>query len=149
MHNSNISVYDLPSFVQAQHSDTTGEPSNSQAILEEIAGSDMTDYFPPPLSLPCEGLVTDNTPQLTSNFTSVSSMLNHASEANAQSSQSKLSDENWYTDTFLPKIKQFRKVALVRDTKMLRTEAEDTNDQSKSSLFLAASYVLTNAANRF
>lgn len=122
------SVYDVSNFIQAQHSDITGEPSNSQAILEEIAGQDLTDYFPPPLSFACQGLVSDPTVQLTfKNFTSVSNTLNHASGSNAQSSTSKLADDHWYTDTFLPKIKQFRKGALVYDGKTLLVQAQDTN----------------------
>lgn len=122
------SVYDVSDFVQGQHSDIAGEPSNSEAILEQVAGQDLTDYFPPPLSLACQGLVSDNTLELTfKNFTSISNTMNHASGSNAQDSSSKLSNQDWYTETFLPKIGEFKKGALVYDSKTLLTQAEDTN----------------------
>ncbi|KAG1871344.1 glycosyltransferase family 2 protein [Suillus subalutaceus] len=41
-------VYDVSNFVR--------EPSNSEATLEGLAGTDMTYYFPPPLNVACAGL---------------------------------------------------------------------------------------------
>jgi chitin synthase len=44
-------VYDITNFVQADHSDVVGTVSNSQDVLEVLAGQDLTDYFPVPLTL--------------------------------------------------------------------------------------------------
>lgn len=44
-------VYDVTNFVQGDHSDVNGRVSNSQDVLEALAGQDLTYYFPVPLTL--------------------------------------------------------------------------------------------------
>ncbi|THH06648.1 hypothetical protein EW145_g3945 [Phellinidium pouzarii] len=123
-------VYDVSNFIQADHSDISGEPSNSAALLDEIAGQDLTDYFPPPLVLACSGLVSDDTFQLSyKNFTEISSTIIHSSSNFSPDPKSKLANADWYTQNFLPKINQFFKGTLVFENNDLLSQAQDTNIQ--------------------
>ena len=121
-------VYDVSNFVFGDHSDITGDPSNSEAILDELAGSDMTYYFPPPLSLACSGVVSDDTLQLQyKNFSPVSTSAIHYSGAQQSAQSTKLDNSDWYTANFLPKINDFHKGPLVIAKKDLLAQAQDTN----------------------
>ncbi|KAI5116392.1 hypothetical protein M0805_005329 [Coniferiporia weirii] len=122
-------VYDVSNFIQADHSDITGEPSNSAALLDLFGGQDLTYYFPPPLTLACAGLVSDDTLALQiKNFTNeISPTAIHTSGSQATSTTSKLANTDWYTATFLPKINQFYKGTLVWEKPLLLSEAQDTN----------------------
>ncbi|EPQ58854.1 chitin synthase [Gloeophyllum trabeum ATCC 11539] len=107
-------VYDFSNFIHGDHSDIQGEASNGQDTLETLAGTDMTDYFPPPLYLACPNLVNDKTMALQyANFTPLIPTAVHTSGPLASDANSKLHDDNWYTDTFLPKIKNYHKGPLV------------------------------------
>ncbi|KAJ6485567.1 glycosyltransferase family 2 protein [Mycena sanguinolenta] len=120
-------VYDVTNFVQGDHSDITGLVSNSQDELEALAGMDMTYYFPVPLTLGCDQLVTDPSLQLTiKNITDPEPTASHASGQFAQSTTSALHNNDWYTSTFLPKIKQYYKGPLVYTSSSLRAQAADT-----------------------
>lgn len=123
-------VYDVSNFVHSDHSDITGSPSNSADLLDIFAGSDMTGYFPPPLTLACGGLVTDGTLQFQyKNFTPASNVAVHLSGSQQSVQGTKLDNANWYTDNFLPKINQFHKGPLVIDKKDLLAQAQDQNIQ--------------------
>ncbi|KAJ7618983.1 glycosyltransferase family 2 protein [Mycena polygramma] len=121
-------VYDVSNFVQGDHSDITGEPSNSQDILETLAGQDLTYYFPVPLSLGCPTLVTDPALQLSiKNFTNSEPTAMHSSGSLAPTQDSKLHQNDWYTSIFLPKMKTFHKGPLVYTSQTLQAFAADTN----------------------
>ncbi|KAF7371090.1 Glycosyltransferase family 2 protein [Mycena sanguinolenta] len=121
-------VYDVTNFVAADHSDINGEVSNSQDVLETLAGADLTYYFPVPLTLGCDTLVTDPSLQLTiKNFTNSEPTASHASGTFAPSTTSALHNNDWYTSTFLPKIKPYYKGPLVYTSSNLRAQAADTN----------------------
>ncbi|PCH40709.1 glycosyltransferase family 2 protein [Wolfiporia cocos MD-104 SS10] len=124
-------VYDVSNFVQGDHSDITAEPSNSQANLEYLAGQDLTYYFPPPLTLACAGLVTNDQLYLAtpSNFTDDVPTAMHVSGARQQYTTSKLHQDNWYTAIFQPGIKQYRIGALVFSKADLLSEGDNTNDE--------------------
>ncbi len=86
----------------------------------------MPYYFPPPLVLACPGLVTDPLQQLVyANFTPVIPQAMHVSGQLQSASNTKLDAQDWYTSTFLPKIKQFRKGPLVWASKDLWNQAHD------------------------
>lgn len=124
------SVYDVGSFVTHDHSDVSNVQSNSQATLEELGGVDMTNYFVPPLVLACAGLVSDDTLQLRfKNFTAIDSSAVHTSGALTSYTTSALASPDWYTSTFLPKIKQYRKGALVYKADDVATQAADETEQ--------------------
>lgn len=124
-------VYDVTNFVKGDHSDITGDPSNSASVLAGLGGTDMTYYFPPPIHQACAGLVSDSSVHMsvqnTTNY--IYPQASHASGANAISSPSALDSESWYTQTYLPAIAQFYKGTLVWETSNIYSQANDTNIQ--------------------
>ena len=122
------SVYDVTNFINGDHSDITGEPSNGQTTLEVLPGQDLTGYFPVPLTLGCPGLVSNQDLVLTyKNFTPEITTAVHTSGALAASPNSALAQQNWYTTVFQPKIIQYYKGPVVWSGKTLRAQAADQN----------------------
>ncbi|KAF8589601.1 glycosyltransferase family 2 protein [Ramaria rubella] len=118
------SVYDITNF-QGDHSDIPSEPVTSDIMLQ-LAGMDLTPYFPPPLVLACAGLVSDAQLALRAkNVTIISQQAIHTSGVQQANTGTKLDDPNWYTDTFLPKITQYRKGPLVFDPNFIKSEADN------------------------
>ncbi|KAH7888944.1 glycosyltransferase family 2 protein [Phlebopus sp. FC_14] len=138
-------VYDVSNFVRGDHSDITGEPSNSQTYLEGLAGTDMTYYFPPPLYQACAGLVNDPTMKITVKNTTeiVYPQAMHSSGANAPTTPTALDNENWYTATFLPKINTYYKGPLVWEPSEIYSQANDTNIQRIWAIYENSIYDLT------
>ena len=125
-------VYDITNFIQRQHSDISGEPSNSQETLETLAGLDLTYYFPPPLVLGCPALVSNaNLVFQYQNFSALIPSAVHTSGTQQSVQNTQLDSSSWYTSRFLPTIKQYLKGPLVYDTKAIRSGASDqTNPRS-------------------
>lgn len=124
-------VFDVSNFVKGDHSDVTGQPSNSAPVLDGLAGTDMTYYFPPPLQLACAGLVSDPRMQITVKNTSqmLYPTASHVSGVNAQYNPSALDNEDWYTANFRPTIDQYYKGPLVWEPSEIYSQANDTNIQ--------------------
>ena len=121
-------VYDLSNFIHGDHSDLVGIVSNSAADLDLLAGQDLTGYFPPPLALACTGLVSQGSLELTSkNFTAVVPNAIHKSGGNQPATGTALDNSDWYTSTFVPKMEEFRKGALVWDPSDVYSQAMDSN----------------------
>ncbi|KAJ7780186.1 glycosyltransferase family 2 protein [Mycena maculata] len=121
-------VYDVSNFVQGDHSDVTSEASNSPDVLDVLAGQDLTYYFPVPLVLGCPTLVTDSSLTLTyKNFSDTEPTALHISGALATETTSALHNSDWYTSTFLPKMKNYYKGPLVYTSDTLASEAADTS----------------------
>jgi len=106
-------VYDISKFYTVQHSDNGIK--TSKATMMPLAGQDLSDYFPPPLSVACPGLVS------TSNFTL---QYNETSSPYAQAmhksgpdleadNDTALHELSWYKKKFEPKIKEYYKGRLV------------------------------------
>jgi chitin synthase len=53
-------VYDVTDFIKGDHAQGQSMRSNDRDTIENVAGADMTNYFPPPLSLACPQLVADD-----------------------------------------------------------------------------------------
>jgi chitin synthase len=124
------SVYDVSNFVWGDHSDVPNLPSNGADSLDLLAGQDMTGYFPPPLALACPGLVSDWNLELTpKNFTAVAPLAMHKSGPDASNGSPALRNNEWYTQTFLPTMKSFRKGPLVWDWKTIGGLAQDQTVQ--------------------
>ena len=120
-------VYDLTNFIHGDHSDIPNEASNDPDTLETLAGQDLTYFFPPPLVLACPQLVTDNTMSITpKNFTDFTPLAMHVS-GHLQTQTTALSNANWYSQTFFPKMKTFKKGPLVWEKKVIAAMAADTN----------------------
>ena len=130
-------VYDLTNFFYGDHSKDLSMPSNSPDILEQMAGQDLTPYFPVPLILGCSGLVTDPTLLLSgANATSQISVPQaiHRSGNLAQYPTSSLSDGDWYTKSFLQTMQDYKKGPLVWEKKKVEAAALD-QDIKKSVFF--------------
>lgn len=94
-------VYDLTGFYKAQHSDIIGLDVTTDDMMQ-LAGQDLTPYFPVPLTLGCPGLVTDNQIYLQpANFTPTVPGAMHYSGQQQSVQTSALRDADWYTARFL------------------------------------------------
>ncbi|GBE80201.1 Chitin synthase 8 [Sparassis crispa] len=142
-------VYDVSNFVQGDHSDIPGLVSNDADTLDILAGQDLTDYFPPPLTLACPGLVTDTSLQLTyKNFTPQAPNAMHISGKMQGAQNTALDSENWYTSVFQPKIAEFHKGALVWEKSDIEGQAASTNnDQRLWAIWNNGIYDLTDYVN--
>lgn len=121
-------VYDVSNFVRGDHSDITGQPSNGIDTLESLAGSDMTYYFPVPLSLGCPDLVTDpNLSLMYKNFTLLAPTAVHTSGVLQREAGTALKQDDWYTSQFQPKMKNFHKGPLVWDKGVISAQASDVD----------------------
>ena len=121
-------VYDVTNFINGDHSDISGQPSNGQTTLDILPGQDLTHYFPVPLSLGCPGLVSNQQIVLTyKNFTPEITTAIHTSGSLAVSPNSNLAQDNWYTAVFQPKIRQYYKGPVVWSKKELNKQATDEN----------------------
>lgn len=94
-------VYDLTGFYKAQHSDIIGLDVTTPDMMQ-LAGQDLTEYFPVPLTLGCPGLVTDDQVYLqAANFTPTVPGAIHYSGRQQSVQTSALHDGDWYTARFL------------------------------------------------
>jgi len=86
----------------------------------QLAGLDLTGYFPIPFNVACPGLVTDENLLLQRNFTAIDSYAVHWSGAQqTQGSAGLAADANWYPNTFLPFLTPFYKGEFVIDNKII------------------------------
>lgn len=120
-------VYDLTKFIGGDHSDIANIVSNSPDNLEQLAGQDLTNYFPPPLNLACYPLVDNEQLFLThKNWSVVVPTAMHISGA-LQSQRSGLQQPTWYGDIFKKTMLEYRKGPLVWEAKDILAEARDDN----------------------
>ncbi|KAG6332690.1 hypothetical protein ID866_6397 [Astraeus odoratus] len=141
-------VYDLSNFIHGDHSDISGVASNAQSNLDLLVGQDLTNYFPPPLALACAGLVSDGSLELTyKNFTATVTTAVHKSGGTQTTTGTALDNSDWYTETFLPKMKTYRKGALVWDPSEIYSQASDENIQRIWAIYDGGIYDLTDYVN--
>ncbi|CAD6906470.1 unnamed protein product [Tilletia controversa] len=101
-------VYDLTNFYKQQHSDAAIKVSSD--LMFEVAGQDLSRYFPIPLTTGCPGLVTTDFPlTLNDNLTATVPQVLHVSGSGSTYLQSALKDAEWYPNRFLPKINKYYK----------------------------------------
>lgn len=80
----------------------------------EFAGQDLTDYFPPPMTVACPGLVTnDNLALMRANFTPIVDYAVHTSGKLQTITGTKLDSTDWYTNTLMPGLQQYYKGSYV------------------------------------
>ncbi|KAF8165979.1 chitin synthase [Crassisporium funariophilum] len=137
-------VYDVSNFIHGDHSNGFfGIPSNSPDVLESLAGQDLTYWFPPPLVLGCQGLVTDDMASLTrKNWTDVAPLAHHTS-GRLQSQAPDMQRTDWYTAVFEPKMKEMRKGPLVMERKTVLAQAADDNIAKIWAIYNTRIYDLT------
>ncbi|KAH6676274.1 chitin synthase-domain-containing protein [Halenospora varia] len=118
-------VYDISKFWKTQHSDTVIQTTND--VMQPFAGLNLDEYFVPPLTVACPGLVSDTNIVLIANTTVLYPNGVHTSGALQPYTSSKLHNINWYGSTFLPKIKEYYKGDLVVDKKKVQSEGQNEN----------------------
>ncbi|KAG8825644.1 hypothetical protein FRC19_010848 [Serendipita sp. 401] len=114
------SVYDISKFWKSDHS-VPGRPM-IRSEVKELAGFDLSNYFPPPLDLACAGLVASTLLEVRiSNSTDEPIITNgiHTSGARQTLQGSDLLSTTWYVDKFLPKMKPMYKGPLVWGKKQI------------------------------
>lgn len=121
-------VYDLTKFYKSQHSDIANLQVDSTTMLQ-LAGQDLTPYFPVPLTLGCPTLVTDESFDLTlnSNLTAIITQAVHTSGSQQADQSSRLASDTWYTSRFLPFMQQYLKGDYVYSKKSVANDSSWRN----------------------
>lgn len=120
-------VYDISKFWRLQHSDSNIDTTSD--LMMPFAGMDLDPYFVAPLPLLCRGLGISDTVQLMTNATITNPEGMHISGRLQPDPTSKLASENWYTSTFLPRIKEYYHGDLVWSVKDIKSEGKDNNHE--------------------
>ncbi|KAI1265791.1 glycosyltransferase family 2 protein [Xylariaceae sp. FL1019] len=121
------SVYDITKFWRIQHSDSGTQTTNDN--MRQFAGLNLDQYFQPPLTVSCPGIVTDETVQLMNNPEDTNlatlSQGTHTSGYYGNKNSDALSSDTWYKQKFQPRIKEYYHGELVWDkTKVQKESAE-------------------------
>ncbi|KAF8856331.1 hypothetical protein BDZ45DRAFT_625269 [Acephala macrosclerotiorum] len=134
-------VYDISKFWRTQHSDTAIETTSD--VMQPFAGLNLDEYFVPPLTVACPGLVdsSDTSLILQANTTVLYPNGVHTSGPLSPYTTSALHNINWYADTFLPKIEEYYKGDLV--TKKSTVESQGQNDNHYWFILYGKIYDLT------
>ncbi|WFD01439.1 chitin synthase [Malassezia obtusa] len=116
-------VYDITKFYKMDHSDLSSMPVTNDVMME-LAGQDLTPYFPVPLAAGCPGLVDDPALQLSTNenLTASIGQAVHTSGAAQTYDNTKLKSPTWYYQRFVPKMKQYYKGIYVYDPKQIEMD---------------------------
>jgi chitin synthase len=121
------SVYDISKFWTQQHSDMP--TLTTRANMQQFAGQNLDELFPVPLTIACQYLVSDPSVRLLANNTVSFGQAVHTSGPNYQTdTTSALHSIDWYTQVFLPSIKQYRVGDLVATA--ANVSAQGTADPS-------------------
>lgn len=114
------SVYDITQFYRQQHSDNGIKTSAS--VMMPFAGLDLSDYFPPPLSVACPSLIKDESVALIYNTTRspFTEALHKSGPELVPLKTTALHDLSWYKKVFSPKIKKYYKGRIVESKKDIK-----------------------------
>ncbi|EMC96857.1 glycosyltransferase family 2 protein [Baudoinia panamericana UAMH 10762] len=118
-------VYDLSHFWKLQHSDSSIEVTTD--LMQPFAGTDVSEYIVPPLTIACPGLVNDTSVVLQSNNTLTYPQATHVSGPLQGDTTTKLHDINWYTEYFLPRMKTMYKGPLVYQRSKIHADGQDNS----------------------
>ncbi|WRT63166.1 uncharacterized protein IL334_000069 [Kwoniella shivajii] len=122
-------VYDFTKFYKGQHSDFSSYTTSADVMLE-FAGQDLTDYFPPPMTVACPGLVTnEDLTLMRANFTPIVAYAVHTSGKLQTITGTKLDDDDWYTNRLIPDLKQYYKGSYVFDKATVESGASSDSKQ--------------------
>lgn len=121
-------VYDLSKFWKLQHSDNNIQTTEDNML--PLAGLNMDEYFMPPLPLVCPGLGIPDYIQLYPNTTVENTAAVHTSGSHFQADQTTaLHSDTWYSDHFLPRIKEYYHGDLVWNMKHVAADGSDNNHE--------------------
>ncbi|RFU32898.1 hypothetical protein B7463_g3461, partial [Scytalidium lignicola] len=119
-------VYDISKFWKLQHSDTVIQTNT--ANMQPFAGLNLDEYFQPPLTLACKGVIpADSTLALQPNNTVLYPNAIHLSGPLQPYRTSKLYNIDWYPNTFLPSIKEYYKGDLVTKKGQVESDGQNNN----------------------
>jgi chitin synthase len=121
-------VYDITSFYTLQHSDTSIKTTKDNMI--ELAGQDLTPYFPPLIYLACPQLTSDQNLKLQYNDSTAQqdNIAVHDSGPRFQpNTRTALHSADWYSQKFLPRIKEYWTGDLVWSKSDVKTQGVKGN----------------------
>lgn len=118
-------VYDISKFWKLQHSDINIETTTD--LMQPFAGLNLDEYFVPPLTVACPGLVTSTSLALLANNTVLYPEGVHTSGTLSPYISSKLYNIDWYGSVFLPRIKEYYKGDLVTKKSTVQSQGQDNN----------------------
>lgn len=118
-------VYDISKFWKLQHSDTVIQTTKEN--MQPFAGMNLDEYFVPPLTVSCPGLVTDDTLTLLANTSVLYPEGVHTSGPLQPYKNSKLHNINWYAQDFLPRIKEYYHGELVTKAGTVKADGQNNN----------------------
>lgn len=116
-------VYDISKFWKRQHSDTDIKTTKENML--PLAGLEMDNYFPIPLSAACQGLGIKDTTRLIFNNTPEVTNAVHTSGFYQPNPASALHKTDWYWSHFEPTIKEFYHGDLVFGEDLVKSEGND------------------------
>ena len=119
-------AYDITSFWKGDHG-TTQAPV-TQDVMIELAGQDLSAYFPPPIGVACAGLGTNNRMQMryaNASTTPAFPQGVHLSSELAVWTGTELSRDDWYSSIFLKKMGEFYKGPIVWDSQQIYQAVND------------------------
>ncbi|KAF5334215.1 hypothetical protein D9611_014324 [Ephemerocybe angulata] len=147
-------VYDLSDYIWADHSDIANFASNTRDNLEQLAGQDLSYYFPPPLILACPGLVNSDQMELTYKNTSAVTvpLAMHTSGA-LQTQTTKMRNADWYSTSLMATLREYKKGPLVWSKSEIMGQAQDENIERiwasyNNKVYDLTDYVLTLTRNQ-
>lgn len=121
-------VYDISKFWKIDHSDTSTATSSSN--MEYFGGTILDPYFPLPMNEACPGLNVDASYVMQYNDSSAqeySSAVHTSGKTLQTDTSTALYQNDWYWDTFLPKMKGYYKGELVWSKSTVSKQAYNTS----------------------
>ncbi|ORZ23503.1 chitin synthase [Absidia repens] len=114
-------AYDVTSFAIAGHG-TTAHNANKDA-MGELAGLDVSYTVPPPLTVACQGLVSNPSVQVIPNQTIDIGPFKHLSgDQLVETTLADMKDPMWYWNTFVPNMKLYKKGTVVIQLSQLQQD---------------------------
>ncbi|KAI8084779.1 chitin synthase [Halteromyces radiatus] len=114
-------AYDVTNFAIAGHG-TTAHNANKEA-MGELAGLDVSYTIPPPLTVACQGLVSNPAVQVIPNQTIDIGPFKHLSgDQLVETTLADMKDSMWYWNTFIPNMKLYKKGTVVIQLSQLQTD---------------------------
>jgi chitin synthase len=140
-------AYDITSFWKGDHG--TAQVPVTQDVMKDLAGKDISAYFPPPIGVACAGLGTNNRMEMRyANATSTPAYPQavHYSSQLSTWTGTELSRDDWYNSIFLKKMSEFYKGPIVWDSKEISSAVDDDKKYVFPSRLPILFYALTPVA---
>lgn len=121
-------VYDMSKSWKLIHNDVT--PKVTSDMVQPLAGMNLDEFFPPPLTIACRGLVKSDMAQLEPNNTvQPSNAIHNSGPVYQPDPKAKSHDVHWYHDTFLHKMEEYYKGDLVTEKSNVTSQGQNDGRQ--------------------